>query len=266
MDRESYWNAGIDLLAAGNYITVNRSLIKAFGLEGAVLIGELASEAKYWNDRNMLENGWFYSTVENVEDAIGLSGYQQRKAIASLTDAGVVEVKQKGIPKKRHIRINFVSLLKLLENKSSKNFTTSSEETSQQEDEKLSINKKQEQHLTTTSEKIKEEIPFSEIIDHLNAKSGKRYRATTRKTRDLIKARFNEGFTLEDFKRVIDVMSAKWRRDDKMDRYLRPETLFGPKFESYLNEEPPKGPTVNDLAYEYRAETWKHSTVRPVTY
>ena len=75
-----------------------------------------------------------------------------------------------------------------------------------------------------------------EIVDYLNSKIGTHYRATTRKTQSLIKARMNEGFTVDDFKKVIDNKSAEWGKDSKMSKYLRPETLFGTKFESYLNQ------------------------------
>ena len=79
-------------------------------------------------------------------------------------------------------------------------------------------------------------IPFNEIVDYLNKKTSQRYRASSQKTRRLIKARFNEGFSLDDFKHVIDTKTADWLKDEKMSRYLRPETLFGTKFENYLNE------------------------------
>ena len=79
-------------------------------------------------------------------------------------------------------------------------------------------------------------IPYKEIIDHLNSLAGTNYRASTKKTKDLIKARFNEGFTLEDFKLVIEKKTREWINDSKMRIYLRPETLFGTKFEGYLNQ------------------------------
>lgn len=81
-----------------------------------------------------------------------------------------------------------------------------------------------------------DDIPFNEIVDYLNRKTSQRYRASSQKTRRLIKARFNEGFSLDDFKHVIDTKTADWLTDEKMSRYLRPETLFGTKFENYLNE------------------------------
>lgn len=76
---------------------------------------------------------------------------------------------------------------------------------------------------------------YAEIVDYLNAKAGTRYKASTASTRRLIKARLNEGFTLEDFKTVIDKKCAEWLTNSKMEQYLRPETLFGTKFEGYLN-------------------------------
>ena len=79
-------------------------------------------------------------------------------------------------------------------------------------------------------------MPYSEIVNYLNSKTGASFKATGKKTQSLIKARFGEGFTLQDFKDVIDIKSNQWLRDSKMKVYLRPETLFGTKFEGYLNE------------------------------
>ena len=76
---------------------------------------------------------------------------------------------------------------------------------------------------------------YKEIIDYLNEALGSKYQHTTGKTQRCIKARLNEGFTVDDFKVVIDTMAGKWLKDNKMRDYLRPETLFGTKFESYLN-------------------------------
>ena len=61
------------------------------------------------------------------------------------------------------------------------------------------------------------------------------FKSTTKKTRDCISARLNEGFVEEDFYRVIDVKCGQWM-DGDMEKFLRPETLFSNKFESYLNE------------------------------
>lgn len=78
-------------------------------------------------------------------------------------------------------------------------------------------------------------IPYAEIVSALNEAAGTSYRATTEKTRRLIRARWNEGFRLDDFRAVVSKMAAEWGRVPKMSAYLRPETLFGTKFEGYLN-------------------------------
>ncbi|MFP3953108.1 MAG: conserved phage C-terminal domain-containing protein [Candidatus Acetothermia bacterium] len=78
--------------------------------------------------------------------------------------------------------------------------------------------------------------PYQEIISYLNSSAGKRYKATTKVTRKKIKARWNEGFRLEDFKTVIGKKVAEWLGDPQMETYLRPQTLFSNKFESYLNQ------------------------------
>lgn len=75
-----------------------------------------------------------------------------------------------------------------------------------------------------------------QVVDYLNEKAGTKYRAYSKATADLVKARLNEKYTVDDFKTVIDNMTAKWLGDTKMESYLRPETLFNRShFESYLN-------------------------------
>ncbi len=78
-------------------------------------------------------------------------------------------------------------------------------------------------------------IPYDEIIDYLNLKIGTNYRKNSTKTQQLIRARFKEGFNLEDFKKVIDNKVEEWS-GTKWETYLRPTTLFGTKFEWYLNQ------------------------------
>lgn len=78
------------------------------------------------------------------------------------------------------------------------------------------------------------------VIDYLNKKTNKNFRATTKKTQTLIKGLLKNKYTVENIKKVIDIKSKQWGKDNKMKIYLRPETLFGNKFEAYLNEEPKK--------------------------
>ena len=76
---------------------------------------------------------------------------------------------------------------------------------------------------------------IKEIISYLNMKTGARYRYQTQSTQKHIRARLNEHFTVDDFKAVIDKKYAEWYGTN-MSKFLRPETLFGTKFESYLNQ------------------------------
>ena len=83
---------------------------------------------------------------------------------------------------------------------------------------------------SSTADEVKE------IVDYLNQAAGTNYKSGTGKTVRSIKARLNEGFTVDDFKAVIDKKVSEWRGSD-MEKYIRPETLFGSKFEGYLNQQ-----------------------------
>lgn len=105
--------------------------------------------------------------------------------------------------------------------------------------DKYSIEEKNNS-IEESNEKTEEKTEvYKNIIAYLNEKAGTRYKHTTGKTRTFIHARLAEGFTLDDFKVVIDKKCADWIGTD-YEKYLRPETLFSPKFEGYLNEKPRK--------------------------
>lgn len=81
-------------------------------------------------------------------------------------------------------------------------------------------------------------IPYKKIIEHLNNKTGKKFSHKSSANQKLIKARFNEDYTLEDFIRVIDIKTNEWINDEKMKKYLKPDTLFRTSnFDKYLNQE-----------------------------
>ncbi|MEC2560356.1 conserved phage C-terminal domain-containing protein, partial [Bacillus cereus] len=92
-----------------------------------------------------------------------------------------------------------------------------------------------------------------EIVNYLNTTCNKSYRTSTKKTQTLIKARLAEGYKVEQFKKVIDIKKSHWFGDAKWDEYLRPETLFGTKFESYLNSKP-KTKQHSEMSAEERLE------------
>jgi uncharacterized phage protein (TIGR02220 family) len=80
----------------------------------------------------------------------------------------------------------------------------------------------------------RQQIPYSEIVSFLNSKAGTSFLPNTAATKRHIKARWAEGFRIEDFKAVIEKKCDEWKTDSEMCQYLRPQTLFGTKFESYL--------------------------------
>jgi len=90
---------------------------------------------------------------------------------------------------------------------------------------------------------------IAEIIDYLNECTGKSYKATSKVATININARLKEGYTKDDFIKVISVKATKWL-NTKFEDYLTPNTLFGNKFESYLNENIIVEKTKQDNAYE----------------
>ena len=92
-------------------------------------------------------------------------------------------------------------------------------------------------HYITKNNITKNKYNYQEIIDYLNEKTGKTYKAV-KTNNQLINARYEEGYTLEDFKAVIDYKTSKWKGTE-WEKYLRPSTLFSAKnFENYVNEAP----------------------------
>ena len=92
-----------------------------------------------------------------------------------------------------------------------------------------------------------------QVIDYLNQVTGSKYRASTDATKKHIRARIRDGYGFDDFKKVIDTKSKQWMGGD-MAKFLRPDTLFGPKFESYLNEptgnSPPRANSFTDYTHQ----------------
>ena len=91
--------------------------------------------------------------------------------------------------------------------------------------------------LDTIAKEKKEELELNIqcVIDYLNESIGTRYKPTTKETVNLITARFNDGYQLKDFYAVIDKKTIDWKNTE-FEQYLRPSTLFGNKFETYLNQ------------------------------
>ena len=78
-----------------------------------------------------------------------------------------------------------------------------------------------------------------EVISYLNLKAKKNFKVDTASHQKFIKARLKEGYVLEDFKKVVDIMVTKWKGTD-YEQYLQPQTLFGNKMDNYLNQPIPR--------------------------
>lgn len=112
-------------------------------------------------------------------------------------------------------------------------------QTEPKEKEKVKVKEKKNKDMSGKPESPPLMVAVRQIVDHLNEKAGTKYMASSRATVELIKARLNERWTVEDHIKVIDNMTAAWKGDPKMEEYLRPSTLFArAHFEEYLNRKP----------------------------
>ncbi|MCY7818999.1 phage replisome organizer N-terminal domain-containing protein [Bacillus inaquosorum] len=173
----------------------------------------------------------------NEENYISISNWEKHQNLDAMEK--IREQNRKRVQKHREKQ-------KVLQLTSSSNVTcnvTETESNATDIDKELDIDKEKDKDIlsgkpdgSSSSKKAKEEIPYKLIIDLLNKVAGTRYRHTTDKTRKLIKKLWKDGFRFEDFKHVILVKTEEWLHDPAMNKFLRPETLFGTKFESYLNQ------------------------------
>ena len=143
----------MSILSNDGYIILNKYVMKALGLHEAILLGELCSEFIYWHKENILQDGFFFSTRENIEKETTLSPHQQRQAIKTLVNEGLVEIVERDMPKKTYYRIHEEKIYKFLletdlelpdvkklKDKTSKNLTTSDENIEEQEVENFNTN------------------------------------------------------------------------------------------------------------------------------
>ena len=108
-------------IIGSNFIMTNRDLINKFGVNSAVMLGELYGRMKYFRERNELKFGYFFATKESIEKSTKLSPYKQRKSTEILQKAGILSVKLIDIPPKTYYKINDEMLSKVLKNSVVKN-------------------------------------------------------------------------------------------------------------------------------------------------
>lgn len=154
----------LSLIATSNFITVNRTIAGIVGLEAAAVLGELASESLYWQENNPSEDGWFFSTVENLEKRTYLSAHSQRLALNKLQEQGWISVEKRGMPAKRYIRIHEDQIARVVNNKSLKFLTTSDKNFEQQDVKIFNTNKKKDKK--NIEEEKREEIKAPTVVNN----------------------------------------------------------------------------------------------------
>nr|DAK63708.1 MAG TPA: hypothetical protein [Caudoviricetes sp.] len=202
----------------------------------------LLNQMIYWSDRTSRKDGYFYKSYNEWYEELHLTEYQVRRATKKLKSFGFVDTalkKANGAPT-LHYKVDTKEvsewILKKLKNGNLRNSRMDSEETQESLTEiTTEITTETTNNNILSGNPTVSRIPYKEIVDYLNEKTGKNFKHKTAKTRKFIEARWNQDFRLDDFKKVIDVKSDEWLNTDS-DKYLRPETLFGTKFEGYLNQ------------------------------
>ena len=99
-----------------NFIITNRDLITKFGVNSAVMLGELYGRMNYFRERNELKGDYFFATKESIEKSTKLSPYNKRNETEILQNPGIINVKLIDIPPKTYYKINEEKLMKVLKN------------------------------------------------------------------------------------------------------------------------------------------------------
>ena len=186
---------------------------------------------KHWRMNNYLRNDRHHTTTY-VEE-MGILGIDSKGAYTTNTTKMI-----DGIPHDNQVTTNGIPTVYQVETE-------------------VSIGKDSiDKNINTIVEK--NSTAHKEIIDYLNEKTGKHYRVNSKSTMKHINGRLRDGYTVDDFKRIIDTKTKQWLKNDRMSSYLRPETLFCQEhFESYLNECDPPTNNFDDVRKRMEEETNK---------
>jgi hypothetical protein len=154
----------LQLVANKSFITVNKVIAQRFGLDAAVLLGELASTQVYWEEQGGLDGeGMFYQTCEQITQNTTLSKHQQAKAAKVLEDAGVLKTKKKGLPPMKYYVIDADELWVMLNQRRLKNLTNDGEKIEPTSVKKFNTNNKRENNKREII-KDKKDIVFNSTL------------------------------------------------------------------------------------------------------
>ena len=200
-----------------------------------LLFGRLELSIKNgWHDRD--GNVFQYYTNEQLMVDLNSSEKTIIKFKKELKDVGLLKEVRQGnnLPNRIYISAvdgtvnSTVSELEILQS-GTVNSTVS-------ELEILQTNKTNNNEIDNNNNKL---LICKEVVSYLNLKAKKNFKVDTASHQKFIKARLKEGYVLEDFKKVVDIMVAKWKGTE-YEQYLQPQTLFGNKMDNYLNQPMPR--------------------------
>ena len=204
-----------------------------------LLFGRLELSIKNgWHDRD--GNVFQYYTNEQLMVDLNSSEKTIIKFKKELKDVGLLKEVRQGnnLPNRIYISAvdgtvnSTVSELEILQSGTGNNTVS--------ELEILQTNKTNNNEIDNNNNEL---LICKEVISYLNLKAKKNFKVDTASHQKFIKARLKEGFVLEDFKKVVDIMVAKWKGTE-YEQYLQPQTLFGNKMDNYLNQPMPKRSTI----------------------
>lgn len=248
------------------------SLAKEIGLNEAIMLQQM----HYWLLKSANEfTGvkWFYKTLEEWQTEFPFwSAMTIRRTLGSLEKQRIIKIgnfNKKKFDKTKWYTIDYQRVnSRCVQNEQSMCSDCTDGCVQNEQTYTRDYTETTTENNNNVSEEKTQKVVWTEetrhIIDYLNKRAGKKYSVKTKKTAQLVHKLLDNGFTVEDFERVIDIKCKQWLNNEKMNQYLRPRTLFSEKFEDYLNEAPARvnqqgasGQSVADKMRELFGSEWQ---------
>lgn len=205
-----------------NHIVLHSFMVNELNLKG----NELIIYACIYGFSQNAENQMFTGSLQYLADWTNSTKQGVMKALKNLIEKGFIKKNDKfinGVKFCEYYATEFNGVCNKVERGMQQSLTGGSKQS-------LPNNKE----LKTKENNINNNYIYNVVLDYLNKKANTNYRAGSKATQQHINARIAEGYTIDDFKTVIDKKCAEWLGTE-FEQYLRPQTLFGTKFDSYLN-------------------------------
>jgi uncharacterized phage protein (TIGR02220 family) len=245
----------MNILISESPLQVLPTLAMQVGLNEAIILQQLHSESLI--STNVRDgHTWVYKTYDEWknEDFPYWCVDTIKRAIRRLEDSGYIiataSYNRMKMDKTKCYRINYEKLQLSTEQHATSTISDPAQEevqTARSTESKLPL------AITKEVKRIKIDIVENDldvvsVIEYLNDKANKQYKASAKPTVQLVNARFSEGYTVADFKKVIDTKAKEWLNDPHWQKYLRPSTLFNStNFENYLQESGVSGSPPSSL-------------------